>query len=162
MITMRVSSGTIKALDRRSKAVRDAIGSLDDRRELLEGIKKDQAERWSEDFMEGSAGGWAPTSVSQQARRIKEGYSPTPTLIRSGATLEHFVRQNQQGRVNAASITWNFTNREGAYTVSHHTGFNLGGSTVPARPLWDIDPEDEEHIVRDIEEFVQKRLFEFL
>ena len=161
MVTMRVSSGTIAALDRRTKEVREAITSLDDRRELLQKIKKDQANRWAEDFMAGGDPPWPPTSTVQQARRIKEGYSPTPTLIRSGATLQHFISQNNQGRVNAASIRWDFSNKAGAYTVSHHTGYNLGGSVVPTRQLWDIDPKDEEFIVRDIEEFVEERLSQF-
>lgn len=162
MVTMRVSSGTIAELDRRTKAAREAAISLENRRELLLEIKKDQATRWAEDFMAGGDPAWAPTSPSQMARRIRQGYSPTPTLFRSGNTFDHFVQQNEAGKVNAASIRWDFHNREGAYTVSHHTGYTLGGSAVPARQLWDITPEDEDLIVADIEEFVMERLSAFL
>ena len=162
MVTMRVSSGTIAELDRRTKAAREAAISLEDRRELLIKIKEDQATRWAEDFLSGGDPAWAPTSASQQARRVRQGFSATPTLFRSGNTFDHFDMENRAGKVNAASITWNFQNREGAYTVSHHTGYTLGRSSVPARQLWDITPEDEDLIVSDIEEFVMERISQFL
>jgi len=158
VIQMRVADASIRALTQAAGNVERARLLLEDRRQLLIDIREQQAEEWREDFESQQGGEWAETSPFQQARRVQEGYSPTPTLRRSGATFDWFNTQNMRGRVNAASITWNFQNREGAYTVSHHTGYTLGGSEVPARELWRLEAEDEDRIANDIEEWVASKL----
>lgn len=157
-VKINVSTGTIQQLDRRYRGVREAIKNLDDRHKLLEEIKQGQVDRWAQDFMSGGDPEWTPTSPSQKERRVKQGFSPTPTLIRSGATMAHFFSQNEEGNVGAASITWSFSNRKGAYTVSHHTGYGLGRSTIPSRMLWNLDSEDQDIIAEQIEEFVEAQL----
>lgn len=159
MISLRVSTGTIAELDRRRKAVEKARLSLEDRKELMAKIKQDMVQEWAKDFQSGGDPAWAPTSASYQRTRIREGYSPTPTLRRSGALEANFYSQNQAGRINAASVTWNFRNAMGeAYPVSHHTGYTLGSSNVPARQLWDITGDDESRISKLVEDFVAQRL----
>jgi hypothetical protein len=157
IISFRVSSNTLRQFARAAKKLENADELLKDRRELLREIRQEQSERWAEHFMSEGSGEWDETSMFQQRRRVQEGYAPQPTLFRSGSTFSWFDAQNRRGRVNAASITWNFTNREGAYTVSHHTGYDLGGSTVPARELWPLERYEDE-IADQIEEWVMDKL----
>lgn len=158
MITMRVNPASLREIGRLARRFENADQLLKDRRELLRTIRHEQSNEWAEDFMSQGNGEWEETSIFQQHRRVLQGYEPTPTLLRSGATFHWFNQQNRAGRVNAASITWNFMNREGAYTVSHHTGYPLGGSYVPSRELWSLEGEDEDRIATQIEEWVAARL----
>lgn len=158
MIRIRVNPASLREIGRLARRFENAEELLRDRRELLRTIRQEQAEQWAEDFMSQGNGEWEETSLFQQVRRLREGYSATPTLFRSGATFSWFNQQNLSGRVNAASITWNFQNREGAYTVSHHTGYPLGGSWVPSRELWSLEAEDEDRISTQIDEWVTERL----
>jgi hypothetical protein len=157
LISFRVNPASLRQIGRFARRIENGADLLEDRRELLKGVKQEMVQRWRDDFMSEGRGEWAPTSLFQQVRRVREGYSPTPTLFRSGATFNWFDASNRRGRVNAASITWNFANKEGAYIVSHHEGYELGGNEVPSRDLWHLE-EYEEEIANDIEEWVAAKL----
>jgi phage gpG-like protein len=158
MINITVTTGTIYALSAASNRVKKAIRDVDDRRQLLQEIKEGQAERWLDDFLAGGNPTWEPTSRSYRQRRRQEGFSETPTLIRTGRTLAHFASQNQDAAIGAASVRWDFQNAEGAYTVSHNEGYQLGPATVPSRRLWEFHPRDQDIIASQIEEWFAKKL----
>lgn len=142
------------------------IRDLRNRKELMDKLKETQVERWQANFE--SRGGeyeeWQETSPEYQAVRVAEGFSPTPTLERSGRLLTHFTSQNEAGKTNNSAVRWEFFNRvagrRGAYTVSHHTGYQLGKGArkhpVPARVLWDLDNQDEDRGATEIENWIDE------
>jgi len=165
MISISVDTSQITDAIRR---VGKFISALQHRQDLNQMLKEEQNERWARNFE--SQGGeyedWQDTSMSYQQQRTREGFAPTPTLFRSGRTFLHFIVQNEAAGVSNNAVNWNFSNRiagrNGAYTVSHHTGYTLGGSTVPARLLWDLDEEDEDRGAADVEMWVDANAEKYL
>lgn len=157
MLTIRVDA---KELDRRRREIRELITNLDDRREVLEEIKKEQVERWVQNF-ESQGGEYEPWAPSAEGG---------PALHVTGRTFSVFTDQAERGNVNAASVRWDFRNTFGAGTppnqapygqiVSFQEGYTLGNSEIPARTLADMDEEDEERIANTIEEFVSRLMYE--
>ncbi len=147
-----------KGLRRLVKNLTLLLAELESRDEIMRDIMKEQNARWALNF--NSQGGeyeaWQPTSGYQQDRRAKQGYSATPTLLRSGDTIQHFINQNEQAIVTDESVLWTFTNQMSprASTVSHHLGYNLGGSRIPSRVLWKIDDEDTERAINKLDRWL--------
>ena len=150
MITIRVASGSIQSLTRASNRVKAAVKDIDDRHEVLQEIKEGQNERWLSDFLAGGNPTW------EASWNAKHGLNAT--MMRTGNTLNHFISQNEEARLGAANVLWAFSNAPPASTVSHHTGYTLGGNTVPARTMWEFHPRDEEIIGNLIEEWFAKKL----
>lgn len=165
MISITVDTSEITDAIRR---IGRFISALQHREDLNQMLKEEQNERWARNFQ--SRGGeyedWAETSDFQQQRRVQEGYSPTPTLEMTGRTLQHFLSQNDEASITNSAVNWNFTNRiagrDGQYTVSHHTGYRLGNSQVPARLLWDLDEEDEDRGEQDVELWLEANAEKYL
>lgn len=157
MFTIHIDEGGIDQL------LTDLTGfetDLDRRQQPLQEVKERQIERWNRNYM--SQGGeyqsWAPNAAATVRDRARRGYATFPPLIVTGRTLSHFQTQNEEGDVSASAIEWNFTNQPGgdrwASTVSHHTGYTLGKSRVPARMLWDLDRQDEDALKQAFEEYL--------
>lgn len=152
-----------------SKLLADLTGfeaDLEDRREPLQEVKERQIARWNRNYT--SQGGeyqaWAPNAAATIRDRASRGYATFPPLQVTGRTLAHFRSQNEEGNVSASAIDWNFNNQPGgdrwASTVSHHTGYTLGRSRVPARMLWDLDRQDEDALQQTFEAFLSKIIAE--
>lgn len=158
MITFSIRGG--KGLVRLIRNVNEFLEDFEDREEVMEDVKRQQNERWARNF-EGQGSEykpWKPTSASQQENRRRRGQSTTPTLKITGRTQAHFIDQNEDADAGNTAITWNFENliagNNGAYTVSHHMGYNLGGNRVPRRFLWDLDAEDEDRGAQEFDEWL--------
>lgn len=153
MIKLRIEA---KGLDEFIRGLSDFIRQMKNRSEIMRKIKRDQVSRWSANFLsEGAEYGkhWEPTSENTV------GYSGR-TLYQTGGTYRFFMSLNEDGQVDNNSIEWGFYNamngRGGQYPVSHHTGYNLGSSRVPARMLWDLDNQDEDRIEEDLSRWVMQ------
>ena len=154
MITIRVVT---HGLDHVIKGVSAFIREMDNRKEVLQDIKEQQIERWATNFE--SEGGeydkWPESAMATQEYRTEEGMAPQPTLQRDGSLMTHFLAENQAGKVTNNAVNWEFTNSPpGGSTVSHHTGYVLNQSTIPARVLWDLDRKDEDRGQMEIEEWL--------
>jgi phage gpG-like protein len=151
-----------KGLDKAIRDVSDFIADVKNRKDVMQEIKQEQIDRWAENFQSFGAEyePWRETSKSYREQRVREGYASSPTLYRSGRTFAHFLQQNEAGQATNSAVNWSFTNRiagrNGAYTVSHHSGYQLGKSTVPARVLWDLDEEDEDRVEADLEQWLDQ------
>ena len=152
-----------------TKLITDLTGfeaDLERREDPLNEVKERQIQRWARNYA--SQGGeyqaWAPNAAATIRDRVSRGYAPAPTLLVTGRTLAHFQTLNEEGQVSASAIDWNFTNQPGgdrwASTVSHHTGYTLGRSRVPARMLWDLDRQDEDALQQTFEVYLSRIIAE--
>lgn len=155
MITIRMNE---KGLTRMISGIAGFMHDVERRQEVLDKIKKEQAERWVRNF--NSQGGeyeeWEETSEAYQKRRVEKGNAPQPTLLETGGMLDLVTDQSNKGKVTNSAVNWNFSNQPGrAYPVSHQTGYVLGRSNVPARILWDLDKEDEDRGADMLEDWLE-------
>ena len=164
-ITLGKTLQTIENLRRSAQAF---LHAMQDRREVLEKIKRRQISRWARNFdTQGSIyGPWPALSPSWTIpERRSEGYGAGPKLIRDGYLRAHFVRSNNEGQVTNQAVQWNFQNKYDAWIVTHHEGMPNplpNRKPIPARPLWDLDPEDEDAMVKIMDDWVDdivKRYF---
>jgi hypothetical protein len=155
-----------KGLRRLVKNLTLLLAELESRDEIMRDIAKEQNARWALNFNSqgGEYGSWQSTSGYQQERRSREGYSATPTLLRSGDTMQHFINQNEQAVITDESVLWTFTNKTSprASTVSHHLGYNLGSSRIPSRVLWKLDDEDTERAINKLDRWLNLLVTKYL
>lgn len=141
VLEIKVSEGTIKALDRRSKAVRNVIKNAEDRRAVLQEIAEDQELRWLENQYGGKEyGGWAALKESTIKSRIALGFSSgadsEEILHRTGRAGSEVSDDAASPRINRASITWRMTDR---IAIFHQTGTDR----MVMRKWWEFDNQDE-------------------
>lgn len=157
MISLDVNTTEI---DRFIQDIKSFVQALNNREELMQDIKSEQVERWNANVTSQGAeySQWKPTSRSYQQQRVREGWQAQPTLDRSGKTILHVIRMNEDGTVTNNSAEWNFENnvagRAGQYPVSHDQGYQLGSSTVPSRVIWELDEKDVDRGAREVDEWL--------
>jgi phage gpG-like protein len=162
MLKVTVAPTSLRAVDNLEKATRTLKERMRDRSEPLRKVKQKQITRWARNFdSEGRIyGKWPALSPTWTIPdRLDAGHGAGPILVREGALRTHFVNSNEAGQVNNQAIHWDHRNQPGAYIVSHHTGFPNpipNRRPIPARPLWDLDPEDEESARKIMEDWIDR------
>jgi hypothetical protein len=115
----------------------------EDRQRILSRVRKEQSDRYLRNLASqgGEYGGWAD--------------GPTYNgLVRTGSLMSYMTRRSI-GEVTGNSVRFSMSNQGGSvWPVTHQEGDPNGfgrGINIPARRMWDLDPEDErrtEHIIR--------------
>lgn len=178
-IKMEVDRASIRELDRRRKGVKELIKDSKDRRIVLQQVKHYLAQRWLENFADEGAiyGKWKGLAEATADTREQQGYGRyEPILVRTETLAVEFSEQGEdEARLNAASVRWNFHDTADAFPVSHHLGFpnpmasrttsssrkrstsrqRGGPRDIPARKLWDINDEDEARISVMLEDWFE-------
>jgi phage gpG-like protein len=164
MLKIELGKKVIQEANRLLKEVTTIKDRLHDRSEPLRKVKRKQVTRWARNFdSEGRIyGAWPALSPTWTIpARLEAGHGAGPILVREGALRTHFVNSNEKGEVDNQAIHWDFRNQAGAYIVSHHTGYPNpipNRRPIPARPLWDLDPEDEDSARKVMDEWVDRIL----
>lgn len=162
MLKIEIGPTTKRDIEKLKKALQTLYDRLLNRSEPLRKIKRRQISRWARNFdSQGRIyGQWpalSPTWTIPERGRL--GFGPGPILVREGKLRSHFVRSNEDGEVTNQAIQWNFRNKPDAYIVTHHLGMPNpipGRRRIPPRPLWDLDPEDEDAAQKIMDEWVDR------
>jgi hypothetical protein len=153
-----------KELDRRLKEVKLTIEEARDRRRVLAQIRDNYAFHWINNYADegGRYGKWKALAKSTQRSRKSENLDPKHRILeRTNNMIGVFSDQVDDANINAASVSWNFTDEPPAWVALHHEGGGKGGR-LPARPLFGSNDEDEDEAMELLanwfEEILQRRL----
>ena len=158
---LKVTFGnTLRDVENLRRSALAFLHQLERREDVLRKIKERQIARWARNFdQQGKIyGPWPALSPRWTIpERRAQGYGAGPKLIREGYLRTHFVRSNQEGVVDNQAVQWNFRNKFDAWIVTHHEGMPNplpNRAPIPARPLWDLDPTDEDAIANILDDWV--------
>lgn len=97
--------------------------------------------------------------------RIKEGYDGEhPILERAGTMRGTFLGQAGAGTIDTQTLQWNFFSEPGAWVLTHHFGMPNplpNRDPIPSRPLFGINPDQEETMVDITEEWVDRIIAQY-
>ena len=161
MLTLKIDG--IRAVQKMARDVAKSEVALRNRTKPLERIKKRQIRRWVQNFHSegGEYGVWSPLRPWTMGSRQALGYGASgPKLVRTGALLGFFNKENQAGVVNAENISWLIQGdgSGGSYAVFHQTGYYnyLTGGFVPARKMWELDEKDADVVEEEMKRYVDQ------
>ena len=117
MIKFSIPSVVFNELSEVARRARVARGRFLRRNEPLERAKDYMVQRWDVNFSgQGSIyGDWPSLNESWT---VAERGSSSPILVRTGGLWTHFTSQNEDGTVDGQNVIWQFSNGDGAFTVT--------------------------------------------
>lgn len=149
------------------KAIREAIGVLDDMTPVFEDIGEYLLEQRRKRFQEGRGPDgtpWAPKSEATLERYRRLGYgSLNRPLIGPSKALSRQIQRlvSRSGVVIGSSLAYSRTMQEGAAKGAFGTdsrGNPLPWGNIPARPWIDLSEDEELVIVEIVDEHLEQSL----
>jgi hypothetical protein len=163
MFKINIPVATWRALDRLYVRTVTFRAALLNRSVPLRRIKEYMVGEWQTNFdnQGGMYGAWDALEEDWTViDRITGGYGgDSPILEREGTLRGHFLGQADAGDVGTQALQWNFFSADGAWLMTHQFGMPNplpDRDPIPPRPMFGINPNQEEHMVDITEEWVSQ------
>lgn len=156
MITVTTSTRPENPAER----VREIRKELSNRRQVMQRSKNYMIQRWNLNMISMGGiygGGWKPNSS------WKEGSSQA-MMGNTGALISYFNTANAAGRVTQGSVAWTFQDDSSQFSVTHSefgkkpNPLGKSHAPIPRRQIWGLNAQDEKHIVRLIDVWIQEKV----